>query len=136
MSAGQADRAARMSAAQQDYQNYVAAHGAKYKGRDSAVANMIDQINNWYANEFKYKTYQDTANIYRQKLTNEQKALASETERNIATRNNSTNTTNYSMPNLSTTQSTVNTFNTPFMSLPVWSNPLDWSFKNLMRYAS
>lgn len=144
MSAGQADRAARMSAAQQDYANYVAAHGAKYKGRDTAVANMIDQMNNWYANEFKYRTYKDTADIYRQDLDNKRKALAAGYNSSKATNNNPTTTstnpvtttTNYSSLFPSVTQQPTQTFNTPFGSAPVWNNPLDWSFKNLMRYTS
>ena len=144
ISTGQADRAARMSAAQQDYQNYVAAHGAKYKGRDTAVANMIDQMNNWYANEFKYRTYRDTANIYRQDLDNKRKALAAGYNSSKATNNNPsttttnpvTTTTNYSSLFPSMTQQPTQTFNTPFGSAPVWNNPLDWSFKNLMRYTS
>ena len=143
MNAGQADRTARMSAAQQDYQNYVAAHGAKYRGRDTAVANMIDQVNNWYANEFKYKTYQDTANIYRQELDDKRKALAAGYNSSKATNNNpsttttnpATTTTNYSLLFPFMTQQPTQTFNTSFGSLPVWNNPLDWSFKNLMRYA-
>ena len=144
MSAGQADRAARMSAAQQDYANYVAAHGAKYKGRDTAVANMIDQMNNWYANEFKYKTYRDTANIYRQELDDKRKALAAGYNSSKATNNNptttstnpATTTTNYPSLFPSMTQQPTQTFNTPFGSAPVWNNPLDWSFKNLMKYTS
>lgn len=144
MSAGQADRAARMSAAQQDYANYVAAHGAKYKGRDTAVANMIDQMNNWYANEFKYRTYKDTADIYRQDLDDKRKALAAGYNSSKATNNNPTTTstnpvttsTNYSSLFPSMTQQPTQTFNTPFGSAPIWNNPLDWSFKNLMRYTS
>lgn len=145
ISAGQADRAARMSAAQQDYANYVAAHGAKYKGRDTAVANMIDQMNNWYANEFKYRTYKDTADIYRQDLDNKRKALAAGYNSSKATNNNPTTTTtnptttaatNYSSLFPSMTQQSTQTFNTPFGSAPIWNNPLDWSFKNLMRYTS
>lgn len=137
MKAGEADRSARMTAAQQDYQNYVAAHGAKYKGRDTAVANMIDQMNNWYANEFKYKTYRDTADIYRQELDDKRKALAAGYNSSKATNNNPTTTAiNYSSLFPSVTQQPAQTFNTPFGSVPIWNNPLDWSFKNLMRYAS
>lgn len=145
MKAGQADRTARMAAAQQDYANYVAAHGAKYKGRDTAVANMIDQMNNWYANEFKYRTYRDTADIYRQDLDNKRKALAAGYNSSKATNNNPTTTTtnptttaatNYSSLFPSMTQQSTQTFNTPFGSAPIWNNPLDWSFKNLMRYTS
>ena len=151
MNAGQADRTARMSAAQQDYQNYVAAHGAKYRGRDTAVANMIDQVNNWYANEFKYKTYQDTANIYRQELDDKREALALQYDSSKATNNNPTTTTTNptitttGYPSLLFSYMTQQPAQTSYMSmgsLPVWKIPLDqafkmdWSFKNLMKYAS
>lgn len=137
MKAGEADRSARMTAAQQDYQNYVAAHGAKYKGRDTAVANMIDQLNNAYANEFKYQTYRDTASIYRQELDDKRKALAAGYNSSKATNNNPTTTTvNYSSLLPSVTQQPTQTIITPFGSIPIWNNPLDFSFKNLMKYAS
>ena len=118
MKAGQADRAARMTAAQQDYQNYVAAHGAKYKGRDTAVANMIDQLNNAYANEFKYRTYMDTADIYRQKLTSDQQAALANTKNALARNNNPSTTT-------TTTQSTtINPYVNPAVMLN-FSNPFN-----------
>ena len=135
MKAGEADRAARMTAAQQDYQNYVAAHGAKYKGRDTAVANMIDQLNNAYANEFKYRTYLDTADIYRQKLTADQQAAAANAKNALAKNNNPSTTT-------TTTQSTtinpyVNPavmldFSNPF-NLPKWQFTPDYSLTNWIR---
>jgi hypothetical protein len=61
-----------MQAAQNDYANYVAAHGAKYTNRDRAIANMINQVNNAYANEFKYRTWQDTLRMYNQDLNQDQ----------------------------------------------------------------
>ena len=135
MKAGQADRTARMTAAQQDYQNYVAAHGAKYKGRDTAVANMIDQLNNAYANEFKYRTYMDTADIYRQKLTADQEAALANTKNALA-RNNNPNTTT------TTTQSTTTNpyvnpavmvdFSNPF-NLPSFQFTPDYSLTNWIR---
>ena len=135
MKAGQADRAARMTAAQQDYQNYVAAHGAKYKGRDTAVANMIDQLNNAYANEFKYRTYMDTADIYRQKLTADQEAALANTKNALARNNNPSTTT-------TTTQSTTTNpyvnpavmlnFNNPF-NLPNFQFTPDYSLTNWIR---
>ena len=76
LNAGQQDRSARMAAAQQDYENYTAAHGAKYKNRDTAIANIINQMNNMYQNEFKYKTWMDTADFYRQRLANDRADLA------------------------------------------------------------
>ena len=135
MKAGQADRTARMTAAQQDYQNYVAAHGAKYKGRDTAVANMIDQLNNAYANEFKYRTYLDTANIYRQKLTADQEAAIANANNALAKNNNPSTTT-------TTTQSTTtNPYVNPAVmldfsnsfNLPKFQFPIDYSFTNWMR---
>lgn len=134
MKAGEADRAARMTAAQQDYQNYVAAHGAKYKGRDTAVANMIDQLNNAYANEFKYRTYMDTADIYRQKLTADQEAALANTKNALARNNNPSTTT--------TTQSTTTNpyvnpavmldFSNPF-NLPSFQFTPDYSLTNWIR---
>lgn len=70
--AGEANRTARMQAAQSDYDDYVAAHGAKYTNRDRAIANMINQVNNAYANEFKYRTWQDTLRMYNQDLNQDQ----------------------------------------------------------------
>ena len=70
--AGEANRSARMQAAQNDYANYIAAHGAKYTNRDRAIANMINQVNNAYANEFKYRTWQDTLRMYNQDLNQDQ----------------------------------------------------------------
>lgn len=70
--AGEANRTARMQAAQHDYDAYVAAHGAKYTNRDRAIANMINQVNNAYANEFKYRTWQDTLRMYNQDLNQDQ----------------------------------------------------------------
>ena len=135
MKAGQADRTARMTTAQQDYQNYVAAHGAKYKGRDTAVANMIDQLNNAYANEFKYRTYLDTADIYRQKLTADQQAAAANAKNALARNNNPSTTT-------TTTQSTTTNpyvnpavmldFSNPF-SLPSFQFTPDYSLTNWIR---
>lgn len=135
MKAGQADRTARMTAAQQDYQNYVAAHGAKYKGRDTAVANMIDQLNNAYANEFKYRTYMDTSDIYRQKLTADQKAAAANAKNALAKNNNPSTTT-------TTTQSTTTNpyvnpavtldFSNPF-NLPSFQFTPDYSLTNWLR---
>lgn len=73
LSAGEQNRSKRMQALQNDYNNYVYSHGAKYKGRDTAVQNMINQINSGFANEFKYRTFQDTLDIYRQKLSEDNK---------------------------------------------------------------
>lgn len=135
MKAGQADRAARMAAAQQDYQNYVAAHGAKYKGRDTAVANMIDQLNSAYANEFKYRTYMDTADIYRQKLTADQEAAFANAKNALARNNNPSTTTTATRS--TTTNPYVNPavtldFSNPF-NLPSFQFTPDYSLTNWIR---
>ena len=65
----------RQNANQFDYNTFTASHGAKTKGIERSVANILNAINAGYSNEFKYKTWQDTANIYRQQVDNEQKAL-------------------------------------------------------------
>lgn len=69
---GQQNRAARMNANQFDRQDFVAAHGAKTKGIETAMANLQQQIGNWYKNDFKYDTWQDTLNLYRQQLDQNQ----------------------------------------------------------------
>ena len=135
MKAGQADRTARMAAAQQDYQNYVAAHGAKYKGRDTAVANMIDQLNNAYANEFKYRTYMDTADIYRQKLTADQKAAAANAKNALARNNNpstTTTTTRSTTTNPYVNPAVMLDFSNPF-NLPSFQFTPDYSLTNWLR---
>jgi hypothetical protein len=64
----------RQQAAQHDWADYVAAHGRKTKGMETAVANLLNSINQGYANEFKYNTWRETADMYNQQLSNEQKA--------------------------------------------------------------
>ena len=58
----------RQNAAQHDWADYVAAHGRKTKGIETSVANILNQINSGYANEFKYRTWRDTARMYQQEL--------------------------------------------------------------------
>lgn len=142
MNAGQADRTAKMSALQQDYENYARAHGAKYKGMDVATANKIDQLNNWFANEFKYRTYKDTADIYRQQLSQSEKDLVNNYTGSKATVNNPVVTTTpvsfrtTVLPDYSQKLADqYNSFMNPY-NVPVWGNPLDFSFKNLKKYAT
>lgn len=73
LGAGENERQARTQAAQHDWADYVASHGAKYKGRDTAVANMLNQLNQGFANEFKYNTWKDTLRLYDKELTQNQK---------------------------------------------------------------
>lgn len=91
MSAGEQNRSKRMQALQNDYNNYVYAHGAKYKGRDMAIANMINQINSGFSNEFKYRTFQDTLDMYRQKLSEDNKNYINSLHESLAKYSGSTN---------------------------------------------
>jgi hypothetical protein len=65
----------RQNANQFDYNAFTASHGAKTKGIERSVSNILNAINAGHSNEFKYRTWQDTADIYRQQIDNEQKAL-------------------------------------------------------------
>ena len=75
MELGNQNAARRQSANQFDYNAFTAAHGAKTKGIERSLANLLSAINAGYSNEFKYRTWQDTADIYRQQVDNEQKAM-------------------------------------------------------------
>lgn len=68
----------RQSAAQHDWADFVNAHGRKTKGIETAVANILNQVNSGYANEFKYRTWRDTANLYRQQMNQEQENFLAE----------------------------------------------------------
>ena len=72
---GNQDATRRQNASQFDYNAYVASHGAKTKGIEQSVANILNQINAGYKNEFKYRTWQDTADIYRQQVDNEKQDI-------------------------------------------------------------
>lgn len=63
----------RQNAAQHDWADFVAAHGAKTRGIEQSTANILNSINSGFQNEFKYRTWQDTLNIYndQQKLDRE-----------------------------------------------------------------
>lgn len=56
----------RQNANQHDWADYVAAHGAKTRGIEQAGANIVGAINGAFQNEFKYRTWQDTLDMYRQ----------------------------------------------------------------------
>lgn len=60
----------RQQALQHDHADYVASHGAKTKGIEQSMANIVGQIGSGFQNEFKYRTYQDTLDLYRQEVAN------------------------------------------------------------------
>lgn len=74
INAGQASRQARMQANQWDLDMYSKAHAARNKGMQTGIANMLAQIQQYQANEFKRRQFNDTMDLYRadQKQRNEQ----------------------------------------------------------------
>lgn len=72
---GNQNAARRQSANQFDYNAFTASHGAKTKGIERSLSNLLSAIYTGYSNAFKHDTWQDTASIYRQQVDNEQKAM-------------------------------------------------------------
>lgn len=65
----------RQNANQHDWSDYVQAHGAKTRGIEQATANILGAINGGFQNEFKYRTWQDSLDIYRDKQQLDRDAL-------------------------------------------------------------
>lgn len=65
----------RQNANQHDWSDYVQAHGAKTRGIEQATANILGAINGGFQNEFKYRTWQDSLDIYRDKQKLDRDAL-------------------------------------------------------------
>lgn len=76
LEAGQQARTARMQANQWDLDMYSKAHAARNKGIQTGIANMLSQIQQYQANEFKRRQFNDTMDLYRadQKQRAEQNA--------------------------------------------------------------
>lgn len=58
------------NAAQHDWADFVASHGAKTRGIEQAMANAVGQVAGGFQNEFKYRAYQDALDSYRQEVEN------------------------------------------------------------------
>lgn len=65
INAGQASRQARMAANQWDLDYYSKAHAARNRGIQTGIANMLSQIQQYQANEFKRRQFNDTMALYR-----------------------------------------------------------------------
>lgn len=65
----------RMSANQYDLEYYSKAHAAQQQGKQMGIYNMIDQLQQYYANDFKRRQFNDTMNLYRQQLDNDKLQL-------------------------------------------------------------
>lgn len=55
----------RMQANQYDLDYYSKAHAARQSGMQMGVYNMLNQMQNWYANDFKRRQFNDTMRLYR-----------------------------------------------------------------------
>lgn len=60
----------KQQALQHDWTDYVASHGAKTKGIEQAAQNIVGQVAGGFKNEFQYRTFQDTLDLYLQDLKN------------------------------------------------------------------
>lgn len=129
---GQQQRAARMNAAQHDWADFVAAHGAKTKGIETGMANLQQSIGNWYQNRFKYSTWQDTLDLYKQQVNNEQKRYLDEIEvrkAEAAAKNKMydyTMTSGYPMFNPSDLDYRFISFDKDY-----WTDPRNWNWRSV-----
>ncbi len=115
LNAGAKDQSNRMQAAQHDWLITLLLTVLNIR-IETSISNMLNQINSAYANKFKYDTWKDTADLYRQRLNDEQleKLAQLEGARGVSTRN--------TMPTFTKTYSSETS---PF--------GLDLSFKNLIK---
>lgn len=66
LNAGQATRAAQMDANKFKEQYTAAAHNARQQGMQMGIYNFINQLQSYYANEFKRRQFNDTMDLYKQ----------------------------------------------------------------------
>ena len=77
-----------MQAYQWDEDMYAKAHAARQQGMQMGMRNMVDQLNNYYANEFKRKQFNETMSLYK----DDQKLRADEVQAIINNLNNKPST--------------------------------------------
>lgn len=75
INAGQASRQARMQANQWDLDYYSKAHAARNKGIQTGIANMLAQIQQYQANEFKRRQFNETMDLYRDDMKQRQQHM-------------------------------------------------------------
>lgn len=68
MNAGQAYAQRRQAANQYNEEYYARAHAAKLQGEQMGIRNLLDQIQQYEANKFKKKQFDETMDLYRQDL--------------------------------------------------------------------
>ena len=65
LNAGQADRQAMTQAYQWDEDMYAKAHAARQQGMQVGTYNILNALQQYYANEFKYNQFNDIMSLYR-----------------------------------------------------------------------
>ena len=68
----------RMQANVHDWDDFQAAHGRKVKGIETGMYNMVNALQNWYANEFKYNSWRDSVALYKEELDDNQRKWIAE----------------------------------------------------------
>ena len=76
LQAGAQDAQNRQNANQFGYTAYRDAHGKKVKGIETGIANILQQLQGGYQNEFKYRMGNKTLEMYLQELDNEKRKIA------------------------------------------------------------
>lgn len=66
LNAGEADRRAEMQGYQWDEDMYARAHAARQQGMQMGTWNMLNQLQQYWANEFKRQQFNDTMDLYKQ----------------------------------------------------------------------
>lgn len=66
LNAGQADRQAQMAAYQWDEDMYAKAHAARQQGMQMGTWNMLNQLQQYWANEFKRQQFNEAMDLYKQ----------------------------------------------------------------------
>ena len=66
LAAGAANAQRAMQANMYDEEMYAKAHAARQQGMQMGMRNIVDQLNNFYANEFKRKQFNETMSLYKQ----------------------------------------------------------------------
>lgn len=94
LAAGAANAQRAMQANMYDEEMYAKAHAARQQGMQMGMRNIIDQHNNFWANEFKRGQLNDAMDLYRQDLKLKKDELNA-----LLNNKNSTNTTNSSPMN-------------------------------------
>ena len=66
LAAGAANAQRAMQANMYDEEMYAKAHAARQQGMQMGMRNIVDQLNNFYANEFKRKQFNEAMSLYKQ----------------------------------------------------------------------